>query len=109
VLDGETGMGNEMEFSTPAHSLLMKTEAVQSEHQKNKNRSASFQASPQAARKKRYTKLNFASLVSSGANEEPSPGREEKEDDSQGSLEIDKGRETGSFGSKAARNRLSYA
>ncbi len=59
----------------------MKTEAVQSEHQENKNRSASIQASPQAARKKRYTKLNFAILASSGINEDPSLGREEKEDD----------------------------
>jgi len=108
VLDGKMGMGNEMEFSAPAHSLLMKTEAVQSEHQENKNRSASFQASPQAARKKRYTKLNFATLASSRANEEPNPRREEKEDDPQGSLEIDEGRETRSFGSKAARNRLNY-
>ncbi len=98
-----------MEFSTPAHSLLMKTEAIQTEHQENKNRSASFQASPQATRKKRYTKLNFATLASSGVNEEPSPSREEKEDNSQGSPKIDKGREMGSFDSKAARNRLSYA
>jgi hypothetical protein len=74
-------MGNEIEFSALAHSLLMKTEAVQSEHQENKNRSASIQASPQAARKKRYTKLNFAILASSGINEDPSLGREEKEDD----------------------------
>ncbi len=109
VLDSKTGMGNEMEFSAPAHSLLMKTEAAESEHQENKNRSTSFQASPQAARKKRYTRLNFAIMASAGANEEPSLGREEKEDDSQGSPELDKGREMGSFGSKAARNRLSYA
>jgi hypothetical protein len=31
-LDDKTSMGNEMEFSAPAHSLLMKTEVVQSEH-----------------------------------------------------------------------------
>jgi len=74
VLDGKIGMRNKMEFSAPAHSLLMKTEAVQSEHQEIKNRSASFQASPQAVRKKRYTKLNFAILASSEANEKPSPG-----------------------------------
>ncbi len=98
-----------MEFSAPAHSLLMKTEAVQLEHQEIKNRLASFQASPQATRKKRYTKLNFAILASSGANEEPSQGRKEKEDDLHGSLETNEGKETGSFGSKAARNRLNYA
>jgi hypothetical protein len=102
-------MGNEMEFSALAHSLLMKTEAVQSEHQEIKNRSASFQASPQAARKKCYTKLNFAILASSEVNEECNPGREGKEDDPLESLETVEGRETGSFGSKAARNRLNYA
>jgi hypothetical protein len=42
ALDDKIGMGNEMEFSAPAHSLLMKIEAVQSEHQEIKNRSASF-------------------------------------------------------------------
>ncbi len=109
VLDVKTSMGNEMEFSAPAHSLLMKTEAVQSEHQEFKNRSASFQASPQAARKKRYTKLNFAILASSEANEESNPGRVGEEGDPLGSLETSDDRETGSFGSKAARNRLNYA
>ncbi len=98
-----------MEFSALAHSLLMKTEAVQSEHQEIKNRSASFQASPQAARKKCYTKLNFAILASSEVNEECNPGREGKEDDPLESLETVEGRETGSFGSKVARNRLNYA
>jgi hypothetical protein len=28
ALEGKTEMGNEMEFSAPAHSLLMKTEAI---------------------------------------------------------------------------------
>jgi hypothetical protein len=116
-------MGNEVEFSAPAHSLLMKTKAIQSEHQENKNRSASIQALPQVARKKRYTKLDFATLASpeankklnfsklrlatlaqSGANEEPNPSHEEKKDDSQMNLVEDVTRETGSIGSKAARN-----
>jgi hypothetical protein len=109
ALDDKIGMGNEMEFSAPAHSLLMKTEAVQSEHQEIKNRSVGFQASPQAARKKRYTKLNYAILASSEANEEFNPGRVGEEGDPLGSLETADDRETGSFGSKAARNRLNYA
>jgi hypothetical protein len=46
VLDGKLGMGNEVEFSAPTHNLLMKTKAIQSEHQENKYRSASIQASP---------------------------------------------------------------
>ncbi|CAM6000944.1 unnamed protein product [Sphagnum balticum] len=109
ALDVKTGMGNEMEFSAPAHSLLMKTEAVQSEHQETKNRTASFQASPQAARKKRYTKLNFAALASTEANEESDLGRVGEEDDPLKNLEAAEDRETGSFGSKAARSRLNYA
>jgi hypothetical protein len=102
-------MGNEMEFSAPAHSLLMKTETVQSEHQESKNRSTSFQASPQAARKKRYTKLNFTILASSEVNEECNPRRVGEADDPLESLETADGREAGSFGSKAAQNRLNYA
>jgi hypothetical protein len=108
-LDDKTSMGNEMEFSALAHSLLMKTEAVQSEHQEIKNRSANFQASPQAARKKRYTKLNFAALASTEAKEESNPGRMGEVDGPLESLASAYDTETGSFGSKAARNRLNYA
>jgi t-SNARE complex subunit (syntaxin) len=50
-------MSNEMEFSAQTHNLLMKTKATISEHQESKNRSASIQASPQAARKKRFDAL----------------------------------------------------
>ncbi|CAK9271837.1 unnamed protein product [Sphagnum jensenii] len=84
--------------------------AVHSEHQENKNRSASIQASPQAARKKRYTKLNFATLASPRANgDEDFSLDREKEDDSQlGPARVDI-REPGSFSVKAARSRLNYA
>jgi hypothetical protein len=44
VLDAKQGMGNELEFSALAHNLLMKIEAVHSEHQENKSQSASIQA-----------------------------------------------------------------
>jgi hypothetical protein len=110
VLDGKQGMSNEIEFSAPAHNLLLKTRAVHSEHQENKNRSASIQASPQAARKKRYTKLNFATLASPRANgDEDFSLDREKEDDSQlGPARVDI-REPGSFSVKAARSRLNYA
>jgi hypothetical protein len=46
VLDSTQGMSNEMEFSAPAHNLLMKTEATISEHQESKNCSTNIQASP---------------------------------------------------------------
>ncbi len=58
-------MNNEVEFSAPAHNLLMKTEAENLARQENKNRSASIQASPQAARKKWFTKLNIMTLIPS--------------------------------------------
>ncbi|CAK9262080.1 unnamed protein product [Sphagnum jensenii] len=109
VLDGKQGMSNEVEFLAPTHNLLMKTEAVHSEHQENKNQSASIQASPQAARKKHYTKLNFATLASPGVNgDEAFRLDREKEDDSQEGPARDDIREPGSFGAKAARSRLNY-
>jgi len=46
VLDDKQGMSNEVEFSSPTHNLLMKTEVVHLKHQENKNRSASIQALP---------------------------------------------------------------
>ncbi len=56
-------MNNEVKFSTPAHNLLMKTEVENSAHQENKNRSVNIQASPQAAKKKRFTKLDITTLI----------------------------------------------
>lgn len=52
ALDGAPRMNNEVKFSAPAHNLLTKTEAENSARQENKNRLASIQASPQAAKKK---------------------------------------------------------
>ncbi|CAK9210251.1 unnamed protein product [Sphagnum troendelagicum] len=75
-------MNNELEFSAPVHNLLMKIEATNSEHQESRNHSASIQASPQAARKKHFTKLNFAMLASSRVNNDDpiSPDQEKEED-----------------------------
>jgi hypothetical protein len=102
-------MGNELEFSAPAHNLLMKTEVMHLEHQESKNRSANIQASPQVARKKRYTKLNFTLLASSGANGDDTFSLDrKKEDGPQEDPAKDCIREPGSFGPKAARNRLTY-
>jgi hypothetical protein len=102
-------MSNEMEFSAQAHNLLMKTEAVISEHQESKNHSTSIQASPQATRKKRFTKLNLNFLDSPRVNNDgPVNSDQEKEDGSQESLARDATKETGSIGPKAARNRLTY-
>jgi hypothetical protein len=89
-------MSNEMEFSAQAHNLLMKTEAAISEHQERKNRSASIQASPQVARKKRFTKLNLNFLDSPRVNNDsPVNSDQEKEDGSQESLAKDATKENG--------------
>ncbi len=123
VLDNKLGMGNEVEFAAPAHNLLMKTGTIQSEYQETKNRSASTQASPQAARKKRYTKLDFATLASpkinkklnlsklrlatlaqAGAKEDPEPSHGEKHAVPQMDLAEEVIEETGSIGTKAACN-----
>jgi hypothetical protein len=56
-------MSNEAEFSGPAHSMLMKTVAVTSIWFEDKNRTRSIQASPQAAKKKRYSKVDIVALL----------------------------------------------
>ncbi|CAK9882577.1 unnamed protein product [Sphagnum jensenii] len=52
-------MNNEVEFAAPAHNLLKKTDEENTSRQAHKNRTASILASLQAARKRRYTKLNL--------------------------------------------------
>jgi hypothetical protein len=109
VLDSSQGMNNEMEFLTQAHNLLMKIEAAISEHQECKNQSTSIQASLQVARKKRFTKLNLNFLDSPPViNDGPANSDQEEEDGSKDGLARDTTKEAGSFGSKAARNRLTY-
>jgi hypothetical protein len=74
-------MNNDMEFSTPAHNLLRKTDTGNSARQAHRNNSASLLASPQAARKKRFTKLDLDLMVA---------------------------RTPGSIGPPAAQNMLTY-
>jgi hypothetical protein len=102
-------MSNDTEFSALAHNLLMKTKTAISEHQESKNRSASIQASPQAARKKRFTKLNFNLPDPTWANKgRPISSNREKEDGSQQCPTGDITSEPGLIGPKAARNYLTY-
>jgi len=61
-------MNNEVEFSAPAHNLLKKIEAENTTHQAHKNRSASILASPQATRKKHFTKWDITMLNASQTN-----------------------------------------
>jgi hypothetical protein len=56
-----TVMNNEAKFSAPAHDLLLKSGPSCIDHHAYKHRMASIQALPQAARKKRYIKLDLGS------------------------------------------------
>jgi hypothetical protein len=60
--DSLTSMNNDIEFSSPVHSLLLKSDPKCSDRQIRKNESASQLASPQAIRKKRFTKLDISKL-----------------------------------------------
>ncbi|CAK9868599.1 unnamed protein product [Sphagnum jensenii] len=63
VLDHIPSMNNEVEFAAPAHNLLRKSDGETSTCHAHKNRSASMIDSPQAARKKRFTKLELTQLM----------------------------------------------
>lgn len=52
-------MNNEVEFTTPTHSLLLKSGALSEDWQTHKSKIANIQASSQAARKKCFTKLDL--------------------------------------------------
>jgi len=56
-------MNNEVEFATSAHNFLRKFDGETSTQQAHKNRLTSMLASPQAARKKRFTKLDLMQLM----------------------------------------------
>ncbi len=57
-----TGMNNDIEFSSPAHNLLLKSGPVSTDRQARKSEIASQLASSQAIRKKRFTKLDLSKL-----------------------------------------------
>jgi hypothetical protein len=63
ALDQIQNLNNEVSFTVPAHNLLKKTGEVDSTRQELRNTSASIQASPQAARKKRLTRLDMTILM----------------------------------------------
>jgi hypothetical protein len=56
-------MNNKVEFITPAHNILKKSGAKNTTRLAHKNRTVSILASPQVARKKRFTKLDLALLM----------------------------------------------
>jgi len=102
-------MNNEVKFAAPAHILLMKVEAENSTRQENNNCSASIQASPQAARKKRFTKLDISVLVGTRTdNTTPARTKQETNDNDQELLSSDITKTSGSIGPPAAWNCLTY-
>ncbi|CAM6061946.1 unnamed protein product [Sphagnum tenellum] len=55
-------MNNDIEFSGPAHNLLLKSSPVSIDCQARKSKTTSQLASLQAIRKKRFTKLDLSKL-----------------------------------------------
>jgi len=55
-------MNNDIEFTGPAHNLLLKSSPVNTECQMHMSEVASQMASPQAIRKKRFIKLDLSKL-----------------------------------------------
>ncbi len=109
VLDPAQEMNNDIEFATPTHNLLRKTDTGNTVRQAHRNSSVSLLASPQAARKKRYTKLDLALMIASRQNTIASmfTGREAENRNLEPSLS-DNNRTSGSIGPPAARNKLTY-
>ncbi len=109
ALEHIPSMNNEVEFTTSAHNLLRKEDAGDTNRQAHKNRAESILASPQATRKKRFTKLDLARMLSP---QEASLGltQVDKEGEGEGRkpLPCDLNRFPGSISQPAACNRLTY-
>jgi len=102
-------MNNETEFATPAHSLLMKADQMNSFRLESKNRAASMQASPQVARKKRFTKLDISSTGTPLTDDNASAWDETtRQVGDQEAPPRNTSRNLGSIGEDATRNDLSY-
>jgi len=109
ALEDIPSMNNEIEFSASAHNLLLKTGAESTARQTHKNHIASTQASPQAAKKKRFTKLDITTLEPTRMDNVIRTGAEREADDGgQDSLTSATNKTQGSIGSLAARSRLTY-
>jgi fructose/tagatose bisphosphate aldolase len=102
-------MNNEVEFAIPAHNLLKKTDVENTTRQAHKNRMASILASPQAARKKRFTKLDLTLLMTSQMGSiVPIHTDHKAESEDQKPSPSDHIRLPGSISKPAARNKLTY-
>jgi len=98
-LNNETGVA----AAATAHSLLLKRDPPNPEHHTHKQKIASLMASPQAARKKRFTRLEWGNAEANpptGAN--PFQTSQTTESLSQPNTEPDQGQIKGSFGRQTA-------
>ncbi|CAK9881608.1 unnamed protein product [Sphagnum jensenii] len=109
ALEDIPGMNNEVEFSAPAHNLLLKTRVENTARQAHKNHAASFQASPQAAKKKRFTKLNMTTLEPTRMDNATHTCTEREVDDGGENSPHNATKKTqGSISSLIARSRFTY-
>jgi hypothetical protein len=109
VLELIPGMNNDVEFAAPAHNLLMKVKTESLTRQESKNRAASIQASPQAAHKKRFTKLDILTMVSMRSDDTALTHDEIiRQDDDEEVPPCDTTRTSKSINHPTAQNRLSY-
>jgi len=109
ALDLIPSMNKEVEFAVSAHNLLKKVDASDTIRQVHKNRATSIFASPQAVRKKRFTKLDLARMLSpQEANLDLSQVAKEEAKRGQKPLPCDTSRFPGSINQPTARNRLTY-
>jgi hypothetical protein len=63
TLEQTPNLNNEVVFAAPAHNLLVRLSVENTTSQVLRNRLASTPASPQAARKKRFTRLDMTILM----------------------------------------------
>jgi len=109
VLDHIPSMNNEVEFAASTHNLLRKSDGENSTCQAHKNRSASMLASPQAARKKRFTKLDLTHLMAPQKDSSaPTCTGHKEEGEAQELSSSDRVRALGLISQPAARNKLTY-
>ncbi|CAK9859462.1 unnamed protein product [Sphagnum jensenii] len=107
ALDSIPNLNNEVEFATSAHNLLKKVEVGDTTRQALNNKAANFLASPQAARKNRFTKLDLARVPLENTRTLPQADRTETERD-QRLAQGEVSNLTGSFSQPATRSRLTY-
>ncbi len=109
ALEQTPNLNNEVAFVAPTHNLLMRSGAEDTTRQMLKNRSASIRASPQAASKKKFTKLDMKILMNPEISSLGPAQGEHKEECPESKLTAnDTIRPSGLISQPAARNRLTY-